>query len=105
MINKNEIVNRIKSKMKKKIDKLPKKHIKYQIGDLIYKRNISPDKVDKKWNGPFRIVKLSKNNGNVYIKIRDKLTKISKKNIRPIKRGENVVSTYHTCDDQNQCSN
>jgi transposase InsO family protein len=66
-----------------------KKRICYEfkIGNLVFKKNHSPDKGDDIWLGPFKILDVDLN-GN-WIKI-DEGTKTSKqnvKNVRPIKEG------------------
>ncbi|KAG0442790.1 Transposon Tf2-9 polyprotein [Dictyocoela muelleri] len=87
-IDKNVIKQRIISKMNQYIEKFKSKKglIKYKTGDKIYVKNMSLDKVEKKWLGPYTIAKISKNPNNVYIKKRDIISKISIRNTRPFSR-------------------
>ncbi|KAG0439247.1 hypothetical protein DMUE_2566 [Dictyocoela muelleri] len=91
-IDKNVIKQIIISKKNQYIEKFKSRKglIKYKTGDKIYAKNMSPDKVEKKWLGPYTIVKLSKNPNNVYIKKRDIISKISIRNTRPFSRGGGI---------------
>ncbi|KAG0420205.1 Pol polyprotein, partial [Dictyocoela roeselum] len=67
-----------------------------KIGDYVFKKTNSNDKIDAKWTGPYEIVKLSKNKNNVYISEGNKISKISIKNLRIFGGGEDVM----TCENQ-----
>lgn len=66
---------------KKKLIKKSKNH-RYGIGDLILKKNRSPDRIDLKWKGPFTITQVLDEN-TVWIKEASKMTKQNIKNIIP----------------------
>ncbi|KAG0441243.1 Retrovirus-related Pol polyprotein from transposon [Dictyocoela muelleri] len=71
-VDKSKIINGIARKMCQYANKKPNKIIKYKEGDKILKRNFSPDKIAKRWKGPYEIIKLSKNNSNMYINVKGK---------------------------------
>lgn len=73
----NEIENNAIKRNKKRISYVFKK------GELIFRKNFSPDKCEVKWKGPFEIIEIDRQGNNVLVKEKFKITKQNVKNIRP----------------------
>ncbi|KAG0420576.1 Retrovirus-related Pol polyprotein [Dictyocoela roeselum] len=63
----------------------------YKIGDKVFIKNYSPNKIDAKWKGPYTVYGRSDSGNNVRIEMGNKIIRVSYKNCRPMWRGENVV--------------
>ncbi|KAG0420335.1 Transposon Tf2-9 polyprotein, partial [Dictyocoela roeselum] len=65
-------------------DKKPK------IGDFVFIREFSQDKINPIFSGPYRITKVASNNSHVFVQKRNKIVKVSVHFIRPWREGEDV---------------
>ncbi len=81
----------------KKDENIRNKHLEYQykINDKVFKRNFSPDKLENKWKGPFKLTKILQQNV-VEIQENKKLTTQNIKNLKPY-----FYSERAECQDQN----
>ncbi|KAG0438522.1 hypothetical protein DMUE_3032 [Dictyocoela muelleri] len=88
-----KIVERLKSRISKNnlTVKGKRKKIEYSPGNLIYLKNHSPDKVDPKWKGPYKVIKMSSGKNNVYVDKGNKIERVSVNNVRPCRGGEDVA--------------
>ncbi|KAG0438210.1 hypothetical protein DMUE_3232, partial [Dictyocoela muelleri] len=98
----NEINNKhLKSIIIKHLNKNIKKENKnrilkrYSIGEKLFIKNISPDKVDANWIGPFEVIGYSKGENNVIIKKHNKIAKVPVKITRTFRGGENAAYLHH----------
>lgn len=89
IIKDSEIKNKLKLSCDKNNEKVKNARIKvnYKEGDLVYVKNNSQDKVDKKWLGPFKVKRNSKSKNNIFIEERNKIWRVSIKNCRPASVG------------------
>ncbi|KAG0433986.1 Gag-Pro-Pol polyprotein [Dictyocoela muelleri] len=97
-INEDEIIERLKLQRisyKKYLEKhrIP---MKYVTDDMILIKNNPQDKIMSKWIGPFKVIRVSKSGNNIYVETKNKIMRVSVKNCRPYKRGEDVVSEAET---------
>ncbi|KAG0435298.1 hypothetical protein DMUE_4787 [Dictyocoela muelleri] len=58
------------------------KKIKYNIGDKVFIKNYSQDKVATKWKGPYSVFGISESGNNLSIEMNNKITRVSYKNCR-----------------------
>ncbi|KAG0436847.1 Retrovirus-related Pol polyprotein from transposon 17.6 [Dictyocoela muelleri] len=86
------IKSMIRNNLNKNLNYENKKRIfkRYSIGEKLFIKNFSPDKVEKKWLGPFEVTGYSKSENNVVIKKFNKYIKIPVKITRPFRGGENA---------------
>ena len=84
-INIQNIKNNIIESANKSNIKINKNRIKYfyKIDDMIYTKNIIRNKLDEKWLGPFKIIKIGKNENTFKIDMIDKVRWTNLKQIRP----------------------
>ncbi|KAG0435924.1 Retrovirus-related Pol polyprotein from transposon opus, partial [Dictyocoela muelleri] len=96
-INNENLKTIIKHNLNKNINYENKKRIlkKYSIGEKLFIKNFSSDKIDTKWLGPFEVIGYSKSENNVTIKKFNKLVKIPVKITRPFRGGEHAVHLQH----------
>ncbi|KAG0441586.1 hypothetical protein DMUE_0939 [Dictyocoela muelleri] len=64
-----------------------RKLVNYKIGDNVFILNMSPDKVEDKWLGPYEVIRVSQTGNNIYIDKNNKIMRISIKNCRPCGEG------------------
>ncbi|KAG0420345.1 hypothetical protein EQH57_0190 [Dictyocoela roeselum] len=88
---------RIRSSISKNLNYKNRKRIfkKYSVGEMIFVKNFSNDKVDTKWFGPFEVMGYSKGENNVIIKKINKTVKVPVKITRPCRGEVNVVHAHH----------
>ncbi|KAG0436051.1 Retrovirus-related Pol polyprotein from transposon opus, partial [Dictyocoela muelleri] len=92
----NEILKRKLGKIQKEnIKKSNEKRIKvkYSEGQDILLKNFSQDKVIKKWNGPYKFIRIKNGENSAVIDKGNKKVTVSIKNIRPFKRGVDVETS------------
>ncbi|KAG0435936.1 Pol polyprotein [Dictyocoela muelleri] len=70
--------------------------VKFKIGDKVFTKTHSPDKIESKWKGPYTIVAISSSGNNLNIDMGNKIVRVSVKNCRPMRRGEDVVCMCDT---------
>ncbi|KAG0440562.1 Pol polyprotein [Dictyocoela muelleri] len=92
-IDKEDIVKRAckkneKYQMRQEKSRIP---VNYKYGDKVYVKSFSKDKLNPKWKGPFEIIEKSKNGNNLYVDAFNKKLRVSIKNCRPHKKGEDVM--------------
>ncbi|KAG0440064.1 Pro-Pol polyprotein [Dictyocoela muelleri] len=90
-INDENIKNAIKHAHEKWSKRNIKNEIKYNVGDSVYSKVFNPDKIIKKYEGPFKIVDITKSNNCAYIDKGGSIVKVSVKNLRPFGEGEDVA--------------
>ncbi|KAG0441293.1 hypothetical protein DMUE_1157 [Dictyocoela muelleri] len=90
--DKAELIKKLTANKITNLERETKKFIKhdYKVGDYVFTKNFDPDKVTKRWNGPFIITKIRNYKNTVFFKKPHKTTKVSIKNINPFKQGEDV---------------
>ncbi|KAG0420244.1 Transposon Tf2-9 polyprotein [Dictyocoela roeselum] len=88
-----DVRKRMKESSDKYNEKIAKtrKNIIYREGNLVFTRNFDQDKVKSKWNGPYKIVKISSSGSNVYVDKGNKIMRVSIKNVKPYTGEEDVV--------------
>ncbi|KAG0435913.1 hypothetical protein DMUE_4481 [Dictyocoela muelleri] len=67
----------IKNKNKKR------KEIRFNIGDKVLRKNVVQDKMLDRYLGPFEVVKVSEDWGNVWIKEGRRVVRHNAKNLKP----------------------
>ncbi|KAG0441567.1 hypothetical protein DMUE_0955 [Dictyocoela muelleri] len=92
IINDDLITERIKKQHSRWNNKELGNAINYNVGDIVFKKIFDPDKINSKYIGPFKIVKLSRSGNNAYIREYNKISKVSIRNIKLFKRGEDVLA-------------
>ncbi|KAG0435035.1 hypothetical protein DMUE_4919, partial [Dictyocoela muelleri] len=92
-IDKEDIVKRASKKNEKyqMRQKNSRIRVNYKYGDKVYVKSFSQDKLNPKWKGPFEIIEKSKNGNNLYVDAFNKKLRVSIKNCRPHKKGEDVM--------------
>ncbi|KAG0420322.1 Transposon Tf2-9 polyprotein, partial [Dictyocoela roeselum] len=97
-INKDKILDKLKLQRRSYKKYLEKNRIpvKYVVGDMILIKNNAQDKMKSKWIGPFNVTRVSQSGNNIYVETKNKIMRVSVKNCRPYKRGEDVVSEEET---------
>ncbi|KAG0431926.1 hypothetical protein DMUE_5529 [Dictyocoela muelleri] len=75
-----KIESKIKNISHKEMNKT-RKGYNYKVGDLVYRKTHSPDKIDNKYVGPFEILKLDSKGNYVIL---NEIKKISRQNIKNI---------------------
>ncbi|KAG0436021.1 Transposon Tf2-6 polyprotein [Dictyocoela muelleri] len=95
LIDDNEIKNAIKRRHEQWSTREIPHEVKYQKGDLVYIKVFNPDKIITKFEGPFRIVKISRSGNCAFIEKKNKVDKISVKNIKLFRKGEDVMDYSH----------
>ncbi|KAG0441423.1 hypothetical protein DMUE_1065 [Dictyocoela muelleri] len=104
-----EIINklRLKTQIFNNKMKVKRKNVTYNEGDMIYLKNFSTDKVQSKWLGPYKVVRLSNSKNNIYINKGNKVIRASIKHVRLFKGGEDVaslsVATILIKNDEDEC--
>ncbi|KAG0420416.1 hypothetical protein EQH57_0153 [Dictyocoela roeselum] len=92
-IDEDKVATRMRKSVEKYNEKIrqTRKRVFYKNGDAVFTRNFDQDKVKSKWNGPYKIIKVSNRENNVYVDKGNKIMRVSIKNIKPCLRGEDVV--------------
>ncbi|KAG0420263.1 Transposon Tf2-9 polyprotein, partial [Dictyocoela roeselum] len=91
-INYDEIKNKLKEKAELWNRRELKNATQFQTGDLVYRKIFDPDKIVEKYEGPFRIAKLSRSGNNAYLERHGRLIKNACRNLKFFKKGEDVVA-------------
>ncbi|MGL5707545.1 MAG: reverse transcriptase domain-containing protein [Aeromonas sp.] len=60
-----------------------RKYHEYSVGQMVYKKTHNPDKVEDKWCGPFKIIKIDKSGNSLSIQEVGKISRQNLKNVRP----------------------
>ena len=78
----NLVENNFKNKLKNHINlNKQRKDYQHKIGELVFKKNYSQDKVEDKYLGPFQITKIK--NDKIFLNEGNKTTVNNVKNIKP----------------------
>lgn len=90
----NETIERLKLRYKKSMERLNNKRIawNYKENNLVMIKQINPLKMDSRWIGPYRIIKIGSRGNSYCIDTKEKLLWVNIKRIRPYKGEDNVVS-------------
>lgn len=83
IIQQNESQN--KTKNERNTNKKRIKHV-YRINDMVYKKNVTPDKLERRWNGPYKILNIHDEN-TVEIEENNKTSIQNIKNLLPAEGG------------------
>ncbi|KAG0437214.1 Pro-Pol polyprotein [Dictyocoela muelleri] len=64
--------------------------VKYNPGDYVFTKNFSHEKVNKRWNGPYKVIKVNEGGNTLVLDKGNKRFTASIKNTKPLEGGEDV---------------
>lgn len=73
---------KIKKEKELKIKNSKRKEIRFRVGDKVLRKNVVNDKILDRYLGPFEVVKVSENYGNVWIKEGKRIKRHNVKNLK-----------------------